>query len=280
MAKHIEGIKSILLGITENGSSDPSPAIGYALSLAEATHAHLFVVASSHHLRVGHAAISATVSGLVATENQRLRQLSTIAADAARLQAGLAGVVCATETIQVDLFDFAARFVAKTRVHDVAIVDLAPSVLTAERGLIEQVVMHGGKPLLLVPQGRTWSGLRRVMLAWDGSASAARAVTDSLPFLRASEHVELLCIIDPDDANALPGTELAPMLTRHGIDFSIKVSKRTGSTSKTLLARAIDTDADLIVAGAYHHTRAREWLFGGVTQTLLKACPIPMLLSH
>ncbi len=280
MTRRIDDLKSLLLGINQNGSGEPSSAIGYALALAAAAQAHLFVVASSRPLRVGHVALSDTINGLVAAENSRMRQLAKTAADAARLQAGLAGVACTAETIEVDLFDFAPRFVAQCRVHDLAIVDLEPSVLAPERGLIEQVLLQGGKPLLLVPSGCAWSGLRRMVLAWDGSASAARAVTDSLPFLKASDHVEVLCIIDPDETDALPGADLAPMLTRHEVEFSLKVLKRTGPVSKTLLDRAIDIDADLIVAGAYHHTRAREWLFGGVTQTLLKACPVPLLLSH
>lgn len=281
MTLPINGVKSVLVGVSEDDSDEPSAAIGYALAMTATMHAHLFVVASSH--RVSLAATprgAATMGGLNAEEIQRKRETVDTATEIAAMRAGWDGTDCPTDRLQVTVSDFAARFVAHARVHDIAILDLAPSALSSDRQLIEQVLLRGGKPLILVPPRCAWVGMRRVLIAWDASAEAARAVADSLPFLKAAQTVEILCVIKQNDNARTLGRDLERMLNRHDLKPTLDVRLSEWSAAHTILQRANAGQFDLLVMGGYHHTRAQEWILGGVTQSALSNSLVPVLLSH
>jgi nucleotide-binding universal stress UspA family protein len=149
----------------------------------------------------------------------------------------------------------------------------------------EDIVVAAGRPLLIVPHSGTFSGLgRRVLVAWDGSREAARAAHDALPLLRKAELVTLLTVSrrESDFEHHRPGLErLRKNYERHGIAAGTEEKLSDGQVvSDVLLSWAADSGADLIVAGAYHHSQLRESLFGGVTRDLLGRMTVPVLLSH
>ena len=124
---------------------------------------------------------------------------------------------------------------------------------------------------------------QRIMVAWDGSAQAARAVSNGLPFLRAAEMVEVVSVLGEEDlSRSVPGAELAPHLLHHGVNVQVKNRPVTanGDVAATLRDQAGISRADMIVMGGFGHSRWREWVFGGVTQSLLRNSPVPLLMSH
>jgi len=162
---------------------------------------------------------------------------------------------------------------------------LAPGV--SARGALrpEQVLVAAGRPVLVIPQtSRVASVGKRVLVAWDGSREAVRAVNDALPFLTAAEAVTVIFVGSPDRAleRQKPSIErVIRHLRLHGIEAKLEETLRGDiSVSNTLLSRAADLAADLIVAGAYHHSQLREALVGGVSRELLEHTTIPLLLSH
>jgi nucleotide-binding universal stress UspA family protein len=279
----LQQIKSVLIGVTEEGDDqEVSSALRYGISLAQDAGAHATIQAAAVKIVLTHAFVSDFAAGLVATENQRLQTLAQAAADKARRDAEAAGVICTTEASQLTYPDLVRSFTSQAHVHDLTVLDAEPVAIALDRGLIEHMLFESGRPLIVVPPGRDVFSSARVIVAWDGSAKAARAMNDALPFLRAAEQVEVVTVSGEKDlSTSLPGAEVAPHLVRHGVNVSVvELEVENGDVTETLRRRAILSRADMIVMGAFVHSRLRQMVLGGVTQSLLKSCPVPLLLSH
>jgi nucleotide-binding universal stress UspA family protein len=148
----------------------------------------------------------------------------------------------------------------------------------------ERLALESGRPVLVIPcAGRYATVGRRVVIAWKRSREAARAVFDALPLLREAEAVHILEIKDhAEDANTLArDTAIAAALGRHGIKPEVRTSTASDiSVGDEILSRASDLDADLLVMGAYGHSRFRELVFGGATRHIARHMTLPTLLSH
>lgn len=155
-----------------------------------------------------------------------------------------------------------------------------PGYLSAER-----LLLASGTPILVVPSGWTSETIgRKILVGWNASREARRAVTDALPFLVAASSVTIL-VVDPDKRadrhGEEPGADIALHLARHGVHVEVeRVSSHGAPVADIILTHAADRGVDLIVIGAYSHARSVEVVFGGVTRTLLKEAPIPVLMSR
>jgi nucleotide-binding universal stress UspA family protein len=125
---------------------------------------------------------------------------------------------------------------------------------------------------------------RRVLVAWDGTQEAVRALNDALPLISAAEAVTLMTVrarAKDLKHDSLSTERIIRHLSRHGIVAGAEEALQVGSTvSDVLLSRSVDLAADLIVAGAYHHAQLRETLFGGVSRELFHHMTLPVLMSH
>ena len=146
-------------------------------------------------------------------------------------------------------------------------------------------VMTSGRPVLAVPFAGDFPTLgQRVLVAWNASREAARAVNDALPLLREAAAVTVLAVNPRHGINGhgdVPAADIALHLARHGVRAEAAHTVATDiPDGEALLSYAADIGADLIVCGAYGHSRARELVFGGVTRTLLAEMTAPVFLSH
>lgn len=140
-----------------------------------------------------------------------------------------------------------------------------------------------GRPALIVPDGVSSLRADHVVIAWKDTREARRAVCDALPFLHDATHVTIAGISDSADEDRMAEqiNDVANYLARHGISADPRViPDRGGSAAEQLTSLAQEGGADLLVAGAYGHSRLGEWFFGGVTRDLLAASPICCLMSH
>jgi nucleotide-binding universal stress UspA family protein len=149
----------------------------------------------------------------------------------------------------------------------------------------EDIVLACGRPMLVVPYAGEFAVVgRRVLVAWDGTREAARALHDAMPLLGKAEAVTVMTVRAREAAFERDGPLLARVvrhLQRHGIAAQPEEALRGDlPVSDVLLSRAADLDVDLIVAGAYHHSQIREALFGGVSRDLLGHMTVPVLMSH
>lgn len=277
-----QNIKSVLVGITEEGIDEPSSALSYAISLAQKSGAHATIQAAALKVVLTHAFVSNMAAGLVAAHNRRLRHLAEAVAERARGDATFAGVSSSVETPQLPYGKMVDAFVAQARVHDLTVLDAEAAAINADRGLIEAVLFESGHPLIVVPPGVDTFETRRVVVAWDASARAARAVSDALPFLRAAEAVEVVAVgTEKELAHAVPGAELAPHLSRHGVNVTVKnLVVQADGIAATLREQCSLFQADLLVMGAFNHSLMREWVLGGVSQTLLNESEVPLFMSY
>ncbi len=146
-------------------------------------------------------------------------------------------------------------------------------------------LMSSGRPVLAVPYAGDFPVVGdRVLIAWNTSREATRAVNDALPLLRLASLVTVLAINPQSGIGGhgdVPAADIALHLARHGVkaEAAHTVSEDI-SAANTLLSYAADIGADLIVCGGYGHSRARELVFGGVTRQLLGEMTVPVLLSH
>ena len=147
------------------------------------------------------------------------------------------------------------------------------------------IVLACGRPMLVVPYAGEFAAVgRRVLVAWDGTREASRALHDAMPLLGKAEAVTVITVRAREAAFEHDVPLLARVvrhLQRHGIPARSEEALRGDlPISDVLLSRAADLDADLIVAGAYHHSQLREALFGGVSRDLLDHMTVPVLMSH
>jgi nucleotide-binding universal stress UspA family protein len=165
---------------------------------------------------------------------------------------------------------------------------IGPDVLggeTLREKTIEGALFSSGKPLLLVPEGAAPTlRPKRVLVAWDSRLEASRAVRESLDVLTAADEVHLV-VVDPvqgeDYHGEEPGADAGAYLARHGVKVTISRQPRMNrSVADVLRQHALDTSAELIVMGAYGHSRLRERLFGGVTKSMLSEPPLTLLLAR
>jgi nucleotide-binding universal stress UspA family protein len=149
----------------------------------------------------------------------------------------------------------------------------------------EQVALSSGRPVLIVPYAGDFDHVgRRVLIAWNATREAARAIGDAMPLLMAAELVSVLTIDPregPDGHGELPGADIALHLARHGVTAQVERTVSAGlPVGDVLLSRLADLGADLLVMGAYGHSRMREVLLGGATQSVLRSMTVPVLMSH
>jgi nucleotide-binding universal stress UspA family protein len=147
--------------------------------------------------------------------------------------------------------------------------------------LAEDVLVSSGRPLLAIPYIGAVDGIgEKVIVAWNASREAARAVGDAMPILDSAHEVEIFIASDKDIGD-LPGADIAAHLARHGIDVTVyETPANNVSVGDALLNRASETGADLIVMGGYGRSRFREFVLGGVTRHMLQHMTVPVLMSH
>lgn len=143
-----------------------------------------------------------------------------------------------------------------------------------------ELVMRAGRPVLVVPDGTVTASFATVMVAWTDTRECRRAVNDALPILHAADRVIVVEVTTDAIGAREPIEDVAAWLARRGIDADKIVSRMKGSGIDTLTSIADEVEADLVVAGAYGHSRIREWAFGGVTRDLLLKDRRCTLLSH
>jgi nucleotide-binding universal stress UspA family protein len=145
------------------------------------------------------------------------------------------------------------------------------------------LLMQTGRPLLVVPDGLDWLDLRSVLVAWKDTPECRRAVADALPILREAKDVIIAGVVEDevDRASVSAGIEdFVAWLLRHGVVASERVPAECGNATAQLDRIASDVGAGLVIAGAYGHSRFREWVFGGVTKALVNPSSRCSLLSH
>jgi nucleotide-binding universal stress UspA family protein len=193
--------------------------------------------------------------------------------------------------IAATIFEVTAA-IAYARCCDIVIAgqfDPHDSYNTMDQGFMARLLIAVGRPVLIVPRHETQINIAfpHILVAWNGSRDSTRALTDALPLLKRAEHITLITanktIQKISDQSTIPPPDILAYLRHHELNATvIEQIDPCKDDGDWILARSggLDLHADLIVAGAYGHTRVNEFLLGGVTRTLLHNAITPVLMSH
>lgn len=279
-------IRDILLYLDSYPDSTPIEGVDWAIGFAGLLNARLSALAVKvripvHSNRMADYLIG--LSGMVREEEEKsaarcqelLRQFETRARAAAVFEAGTLG--------NADLHDVGGRVAAHARTRDLSIIPVAARA-DAPGSVAETVIFESGRPVIILqPAAKaTCPKIDTVVVAWDGSHPAARAVADAMPILGFARNVRILTVVhEKESAVSGLGADLARHLKLHAIEAQIDEIDAKGAAIGVVLEEYVKSlPADLLVMGAYGHSRVREFLLGGATQSALSAPSVPILLSH
>lgn len=264
---------------------DNAPALGFAAAITEAQDAHLEVLSlgmdrtPNTYYEIGsnamvmHAAIEEAhaQASEIQSHARAYLQNSNVRWDTINAVASTAGV---------------GRTVAtQARFTDLAVVGLPYGEGCAPEDcfVLEGLLFEADCPTIVVPNGRVSARPQCVVIGWNESAEAMRAVRAALPLLKSAKTVHI-AIIDPPETGperSDPGGALAVYLYRHGVRSDIQVMTRQGQkVSERLAQHVTETGADMLVMGGYGHSRFREAVLGGATRDMLQDSKVPVLMAH
>ena len=274
--------KDIVVNLSvRNGSK---AAGDYAISVADALDAHVTGVAIAFIPNIPGASMGYLPIETIEAQ-QRANEDAAAAAIGRFTTAGAsAGVACEPRMLRIDFANAAAQFSQIARRFDLAITGQAePDVHAVEAMIAESALFASGRPIILVPHlQRAPFRLDRVMVCWDGSRAATRAIADAMPLLERATNVEVVTVTsERGKHNGLEGADMGLHLARHGLNVQVtRIPRGDIDTADALLSHAADCGADFIIMGGYGHSRLREFVLGGVTRSILATMAVPTLMSH
>lgn len=275
-------IKDLVVNLGLGKSRDV--AADYAISIAETFGAHACAVAFAYEPMVPPSVMGGIPAELIdaqwaASESAVTAAMANFAAAATR-----AGIAAEHRRLTASIGGAGDLFGRLARPFDLAVTAQAEPRSSAAQGLIIEGALFGsGRPLVVVPyiqQARL--KLDRVIVCWDGSRPAARAIADAMPFLARSAAIDIVIVTSGrEKSDEVAGVDMGEHLARHDLKVDVKRIVSTDvDVPNTILSHAADTGADFMVMGGFGHSRLREFVLGGATRGILDAMTVPTLLSH
>ena len=274
-------IKDILLPLVGEPTPAAIAAIDKCVALAVDVGARITAVAIEVDVAVA-VRPHVLVSGATEAAESLAKATDLVAAfEAAAVRLGARAV---QSIHRVQQRDVAAYFARAARLADLTLLPTKPHNADLE-SLVERLIFESGRPIVLCPEklaDRLVSTVEHIAIAWDQSAPAARAIADAMPLLQAAATVHIFTVTDAETAAERDsGIALVDHLALHGVAASFEMVKRNGSSIGRVFATQVEAHAiDLLVMGAYHHSRLNEWVWGGASNSILNEPPCWVLMSH
>jgi nucleotide-binding universal stress UspA family protein len=275
-------VKDIIvnLSVTKEGT-----VVGqYAVSVAATLQAHLTGIAFIYDPVVpisGAGYIPAEIIETQRDDNETAAEAAVKSFNTAADQAGISAEALMTNAGLAGAGD---QFARMARRFDLAIVGQPqPDISSIEQIIGENTLFESGRPVIIVPyiQKAPFKN-DNVMICWDGSRPAARAVADALPIIGKGGRVEIVIVANErGKQDEIEGADIGQHLARHGLKVDVhRISGGNIDVGDALLSHAADSGADFMVMGGFGHSRLREFILGGVTRSIFEAMTVPVLLSH
>ncbi len=277
-------IKDILLVLKSYPEATRHAAIEYAVSAASAIGSHIAAIACETHVEVPGSLISSSlinISAIIAEEARTSRTNAKSLLAAFEEAATRQGVMFESIRERALSGEAPGLFAEYARLRDLTIV---PVPENDDRASLEAIIFGSGRPTLVVPElaPPNQFQLGTVVVAWDFSRPAARAVADALPLLEMAKRIRIVTVTGEKPLDTKHSAEeLAKNLSRHGLEIILdEVSSNGRAIGEVLESHVRSSAADMLVMGAYGHSRFREFVLGGATRGLLAKPPVPILFSH
>jgi nucleotide-binding universal stress UspA family protein len=281
-------MKTILLPILGLGKDEPG--LDLACRVAELSFAHIDglhvqrdTVEEVSTLTMGAGAISQEIWDTLETENRHRAQSARTQFESHCSKRGFRPLPVPEPTTTASsawlalMGMFVDQVIRAGRLRDLVVLGRDPGLTF---GALSDIVMRTGRPILIASDAPRQAVCDTVAIAWKDSVESAHAVTAAIPFIARARKVIVLAVDETGDGTAEAGAaNLAAQLRWHAADIERRcLAPAKLSTAKILVDAA--ASADLLVVGGYGHSRAREYILGGVTRELLESCPLPLLVTH
>ena len=278
-------IKDIVVNLSVREGRKPTA--DYAVSVASALEAHITGIAFAYDVNIPTSELGYNPGGTSDVTDALRRDNETAAKatlDLFAAAAARAGVSAEPRMLRASLDNAGDQFSRIARRFDLAIVgQTQPDGSAAEAIISESTLFGSGRPMVVAPYiQKAPFKLDRVMVCWDGSRPAARAIADAMPLLERAGSIEVVMIANERGKRAeIEGADIGQHLARHGLKVEVnRITRDNLDVANVLLSHCADSDANFIVMGGYGHSRLREFVLGGVTRTVLHSMTVPALMSH
>jgi nucleotide-binding universal stress UspA family protein len=275
-------IKDIVVNLSVGEKA--SPACDYAVSVAATFDAHLAGIAFLYDPIVPVSGAGYIPADVIEAQERDNEEATRTALDRFNTACSRAGVSAEPLTLSASFAGVGEQFSRIARRFDLSIVGQSePEGSAVEEIIAESALFESGRPVIVVPYiQKAPLKLDNVMVCWDGSRAAARAIADSMPLLAKARRVEVVIVTNErGKRDEIEGADIGAHLARHGLNVDVK---RTAlgdiDVADVLLSHAADAGSDFIVMGGYGHSRLREFVLGGVTRSIFRSMTAPVLMSH
>jgi nucleotide-binding universal stress UspA family protein len=275
-------IKDMLVNLALNVDRDP--AADFSIATASVFNAHIaaigYIYQPNMPLAIGAGEVYLPWVDELRAENEERAEAAAVRFEEAVRRAG---VSAETQLLDPRTAGAPDLFGQMARRFDLAIVQQPTAAsLGMENMFIEAALFDSGRPVLVVPHVQAGElRLNRVLVCWDGSRNAARAIGDAMPFLKHAKTIEVLTVGKGVKSDEIAGADIAHHLARHDLRVQFEqIVAPQEDVPTTILSHVADSATDLVVMGAYGHSRLREFVLGGATRGILFSMTVPTLMSH
>ncbi|MGA8610150.1 MAG: universal stress protein [Xanthobacteraceae bacterium] len=273
--------KDIIVNLSVRNASKTTGA--YGISVASALQAHITGVAIAFIPNIPGASLGYLPIETIEVQQRENESGAQAAINHFVAAADNAGISAEPRMLRVGFANAAQQFGRIARRYDLSVVgEVEPDVHSVEAMIAEAILFESGRPIIIVPyMQKAPFKLDRVMICWDGSRAAVRAIADAMPLLERAGNIEVVSVISERGKRVeLQGTDMGLHLARHGLKVEVTRIPHHIDAAAALLSHSADSGADFMVMGGYGHSRLREFVLGGVTRSILGSISVPTLMSH
>jgi nucleotide-binding universal stress UspA family protein len=275
-------IKDVVVNLSVGEKA--GPAGDYAVSVAAAFDAHLAGIAFLYDPIVPVSGAGYIPAEVIETQERDNEAATKAALDRFTAASARAGLTAEPLTLSASFAGVGEQFGRIARRFDLSIVGQAePETSAVEDVIAESALFESGRPVIIVPYiQKAAFKLDNVMLCWDGSRTAARAIADAMPLLDRAGRVEVVIVANErGKKDEIEGADMGAHLARHGLNVEVnRTALGDIDVADVILSHAADAGTDFIVMGGYGHSRLREFVLGGVTRSIFRSMTVPVLMSH
>jgi nucleotide-binding universal stress UspA family protein len=273
-------IKDILVAIATRDEADPGR--DYALSMATACGAHVTAAAYPIVPDMPGSLYPNFATSLVKNVQDEAEAVVKAARERFEQAAHSTHVSNSFSGFSASVHAVTADFAARLRTADLGILTQHKAGEPERFGdlFMESALFRSGRPVIVVPRGHSGRfSTERVLIAWDGSVHASRAVAGAMPLLKGGTKIEVFTVEEESKGPDFRGSALVTHLRRHSLDAYI-AQQDEADIPAAIIKQAELFRASLVVMGGYGHSRFREFVFGGATMLMLQKMPVPVLMAH
>jgi nucleotide-binding universal stress UspA family protein len=256
----------------------------FAVSVASTLEAHITGIAMVFVLNTPGASMGYLPLEKIEPQQREYEAAAKTARDHFAAATARAGVSAGPQLLHTSFAKAANLFGRIARGFDLSIVGQAkPDGNAVEAMISESTLFESGRPVIIVPYiQKAPIKLDRIMVCWDGSRSAARAIADAMPLLERAKNVEVVIVTNErSKRDEIEGADIGQHLARHALKVEVtRITHGDLDVADALLSHSMDASADFMVMGGYGHSRLREFVLGGVTRSILRTMTLPTLMSH